>query len=333
MKLSWCPDVIAEINLRKLGVVFGVEKIAFSRIDFKESQVNNARIGEPIIKELVSDYRQGMLNGDAFPRPVVHDGKSGWIVLSGNQRCAAIAELIKEGKLPKSPQIEVYKLEGCDRLLREIIARAFNCYHGGRNAQNERLQHAIQAVRNLGMRPAEAARVFMVDPANITRHIRAEKQRTELMRAGVDASRLPTITLDHLSKLPFDQNASRQVATLVSQHDVPSDRVKQVVDGIKRLKTQQSRTAKVKEFERELADQVRATSKPKPTSSPSKVPSRPRRDRVLRMCEQLVHFLEHGNDGDSFTTLDQLQFSGNTDTARLKTLVGRLALRWSVLEV
>jgi hypothetical protein len=153
------------------------------------------------------------------------------------------------------------------------------------------------------------------------------------MRSGIDASRLPVSTLNVIEKLPFDVNAKQQVAMLTVQHDVPADRVKQVVDGLKTAKTQQARTAKVKAFEKELADQARATAKPATTNGQSKVPTRPRRDKTLRMCEQLIQFLEHGNEGESFTTLDQLQFSGDTDIARLKTLVGRLTLRWNVLGV
>jgi len=333
MKLLWCADLAAESNLRRLGIVFDVGKVPFSKIDFKESQVNGARLGDPIVKELVEDYRQMMLNGDTFPMPVLHPGKAGWIILSGVQRTAAIQSLIASGDLPKDPQIECYRLEECDQLLREIVARSFNCFHGGRQNQNERLQHAIHCVRTLGMQATEAGKLFGVSSQNIGVHVRAEKERDSLMRSGVDASRLPVKTLDYITKLPFDSNAKQQVAVLTVQHDVPGERVKQVVEKLKTAKTQQARTAQIKAFEKELSEQARATAKPKSANGQSKTPSRPRRDKVLYLCERLVEFLENGNDGQSFTTLDQLQFSGDTDTARLKTLVGRLTLRWSVLEV
>jgi hypothetical protein len=333
MKLTWCPDLAAESNLRRLGVVFDVGKVLFSKLDLKESLVNGARLGDPVVKELVSDYRQMMLNGDTFPMPVVHPGKAGWVILSGVQRTTAVEALIKSGDLPKDPQIECYKIEECDQLLREIIARSFNCFHGGRQNQNERVQHAVHCVRTLGMQVTEAAKLFGVSYQLIGLHVRAEKERDSLMRSGVDASRLPVSTLDVISKIPFDENAKQQVAILAAQHDVTGDRVKSVIDGLKKAKTQQARTAKVKAFEKELSEEARATTKPKSTNGQSKVPSRPRRDKVLGICERLVQFLEHGNDGDSFTTLDQLQFSGDVDTARLKTLVGRLTLRWNVLGV
>jgi hypothetical protein len=105
------------------------------------------------------------------------------------------------------------------------------------------------------------------------------------------------------------------------------------VADLKTAKTQQERTAKVKAFEKELAAQSRATEKPHTSNGKTKAPSRPRRDKLLRMLDALVDFTDKGNDGSAFINLDQLQFSGGADNARLKTLVGRLQLRWNVLGV
>jgi hypothetical protein len=90
MKLSWCPDYAAENYLRERGIGFEVSTLPYSKIDLKESQINGARRGGPFIKELVEDYRQAMLDGAVFPMPILHPGKAGWVILSGNQRCAAI---------------------------------------------------------------------------------------------------------------------------------------------------------------------------------------------------------------------------------------------------
>lgn len=334
MKLSWCPDLTAESNLRRLGVVFEVGTVAFSKLDLKESRVNGARLGDPIRKDLVGDYRQGMLNGDTFPRCIVYpNGKSGWVILSGVQRTAAVEELIKECQLPKDPQLEVYKLDECDKLLREIIARSSNAVHGGRSDFQERLAHAVYCCRALGMQQGDAAKTFCVGLTSIQLHVKAEKERDALMRSGVDASRMPVTALEQIAKLPFDSSAKQAVATLAVQHDVPAEKIKTVVAGLKTAKSQQDRTAKIKAFERELAQQARATEKPATSNGTTKAPSRPRRDKLLRMLETATDFLENGNDGGSFTTLDQLQFTGDADTARLKTLVGRLQLRWNVLGV
>lgn len=333
MKLSWIDDLVAEAKLRRMGVVFEVAALPFAKIDLKESQVNGARIGDPIVKELVADYMQAMRNGDSLPRPIVHPGKAGWIVLSGVQRTTSVHELIKAGELPANTHISCYKLDECDNLLRQIIARTANNWHGGRQSLDDRIKQAVYCVRALGMQINDAAKDFVIGPTTLSLHIRAEKERDALLRAGIDATELPATTLDAISKLPFDTNAKHQVAVLTVQHNVSADRVKQVVSQMKKAKTQQARTQQVKAFERDLAEQAKATAKPVGSTATTKVPSRPRRDKVLRLCDSLVQFLEHGNDGDSFTSLEQLQFVGDTDTARLKTLVGRLSLRWNVLEV
>jgi len=318
--------------LRRLGVTFDVKRVPYKKIDLKESQVNGARIGKPLVDELISDYTQGMTNGDSFPRPIMYPDKSGMVVLSGNQRCAAVGGLIAKGEVVDGVTVEAYVLDECDKLLREIIARSANTVHGGRSEHNERLQHAVYCVRALGMSSQDAAKAFVVSATSITQNVRAEKERDQLMRAGVDASRLPVTTLDAISKLPFDTNAKHQIATLTAQHDVSADRVKQIVNSMKKTKTQAARTAQVREFEKELSSEARSKAKPSANGS-TRAPSRPRRDKVLRSLETLVAFMEKGNDGDSFTTLEELQFSGGSDNDRLKILVGRLGLRWKVLGV
>ena len=249
------------------------------------------------------------------------------------QRTAAIEKLINEGQLPRDPQIECYKLDECDKLLREIIARSANVPNGGRSEYEERLAHAVYCCRALGMQANDAAKAFCVGNNSITQHIRAEKERDALMRSGVDASRLAVSTLDAIAKLPFDSTAKQAVASLTIQHNVPAEKVRTVVADLKTAKTQQERTAKVKAFEKELSAQSRATEKPHTSNGTAKAPSRPRRDKLLRMLDAIVDFTDKGNDGAAFTSLDQLQFSGGADNARLKTLVGRLQLRWNVLGV
>jgi len=103
-----------------------------------------------------------------------------------------------------------------------------------------------------------------------------------------------------------------------------------VVDELKKAKTQQARTAKVKELEAELKEQAKAVNK-SPAHSATKMFKRPRRTKLMSLCENLVQFLEHGNDGDAYTTLEELQFTGGPDLERIKKLIGRLSLRWKVL--
>lgn len=332
LKLTWYEDKKAESDMRRMNIAFDVKQIPFSKIDLKESQVNGARIAAPLIRDLIEDYKQGMRNGDTFPRVVLVPGKAGYVISSGNQRCTAISELIDEGDLPKNLSIEAYVTDDIDTLLREILARAGNVAHGGRSAKEERLAHAIHCVRSLGMSMKDAAKTFMVGESTVKLHISAERERAELQRAGIPAERISVSSLAPLAGLSFDERAKQQIGFLVAQHDVPADRVRQIVRAVKQEKSQTGRVAKIKQLEKDLAQQARATAKPS-ANGHSKAPQRPRRDKFLSLLSRLVDFLETENEGSAFTSLDQLQFSGGTDDERLSSLCGKLKLRLRVLGV
>lgn len=330
LKLTWFSDLKAESDMRQMSIAFDVASVPFSKIDLKESQVNGARIAHPLVRDLIDDYKQGMRNGDTFPRVVLSPWKAGYLILSGNQRCTAISELIAEGELPKSLSIEAYVTDDLDSLVREGFARAANVSHGGRSVKEERLAHAIYCVKSLGMAVNNAAKLFMVANTTINSHIRAEKERTALQHAGIDASRIPVTALASLSQLSFDDRAKEQIGYLAAQHDMPAERVSQLVKAVKKEKSAPARIATIKKVEKELAAQSRATAQPSKNGH-GKTPQRPRRDKVLGMMDRLVDFLEQGNDGSAFTTLEQLQFSGETDTYRAKSLAAKLSLRFKVL--
>jgi hypothetical protein len=70
LKLKWCDDLKAESDFRAMNIPFTKAEIRFSKIDLRESHFNGARLGDPVIPDLIRDYAQGMRNGDTFPRPV-----------------------------------------------------------------------------------------------------------------------------------------------------------------------------------------------------------------------------------------------------------------------
>jgi len=323
--------------MRSLNVVWDIKTIPISAIDLRESQINGARIRDPFVPELVEDYKQGFLNGDAFPRLIVWKGAAGYVILSGNQRCKAISELIAEKDVDKSVGIECYVVE-TDKMTREIIARSANAAHGGRTTKEERILHAAYCVRSLGMAVTDAAKIFMVSKTTINHHINADNERSSLLKAGVDATRMSVASLSSLAALGHDDKAKTSIASLAVSHDVPADQVKSIVQGIAAEKTLAGRTNRIKEFERSLVAQARATAKShhkngNGKSISVKAPSRPRRDKLLDSMKRLVDFLEHGNDGQSFASLDELQFSGGDDNKQARALADKLKLRLKVLKI
>jgi hypothetical protein len=195
LSLSWYSDLKAESDLSSLAVSFDIETIPFIEIDLKESQVNGARLNGALLEHKIEDYMQGMRNGDTFPRPVVHKTPTGFVILSGNQRCESVRRLIVNGELPKNTSIDCYVVDTTDKLLLEIIARCANVAHGEGTPKEERIQQGVYFVRALGMLVRDAAKLCMVSETGISHHIRAEEQRKELAAAGINATRVPVSTL------------------------------------------------------------------------------------------------------------------------------------------
>lgn len=331
MKLSWSKDLKAESDLTRMAVAFEVQDISLAQIDFAESQINGARIGDPIVRHLVDDYKQGMENGDSFPMPVVATSKRRgmYVVLSGNQRTTATKELVDIGKVPKTTSIPCYVANTEDTLLREIIARSGNVAHGGRSDRTERLAHAIYCVRSLGLTTLQAAKVFMVSQSVITQHIRADKERDILSESGIDTAPISNSALDQLRLIP-DESTKVKLGYLISAHVPSAERVKQVVSTMKQEKSAEGRLKRVKEFEKELAEQAHAVSRPS-NGQASKVPKRPRRDTLLGMLDRLNSFLEAGPNGRPYTMLREMQFSGGADEKRARHLWSNVRMRMDIV--
>ncbi len=330
LKLTWMDDLKAEHDLRELSVSFEVCVTPFSKIDLKESQYNGARIGDPIIRHLVEDYMTGMRNGDTFPRLVVYEGKSGFVILSGNQRAAAIKELIDSGELPKTLKIELYIVGTSDELLLEIIARSGNVGHGGRSGYDERLSHAIYSVRALGMRVKDAGKIFMISDGTIRNNISGEKTRDELAGAGVDLKNAPNSAVEPLAKIS-DDGIKVKLGHLIAQHNPTGQRVKQTVSAVRKARSHSAKLQHIKDLEKELAEETHRKVTKQANGAPRKVPRRPRRDRIIRDLNNLANYLDKGMDGDGFTKLADFQVSGVADEKAIRDLWSRVQFRMKMI--
>lgn len=335
IELSWYSDLKAENDLRRMAVMFDVATIPFSRLDLKESQVNGARLNDAIRHHKVEDYMQGFRNGDTFPRPVVHKTATGYVILSGNQRCEAINRLIKDGDLPKNTAIEAYVVQTDDKLLLEIIARSANAAHGEGDTKEERVQQAVYCCNSLGMATKDAAKAFLIAQNTITTHIRAEGVRKALAKAGVSAQHVPTATLEVLDRLKFDEHAQLNLGTLCAQHLPPSTRAREVAAVCVKSKNAQDRTQVIRDFEKELtAAAHNGNGKHNGnghTTEQARVPMRPRRDKVISLSSRLVNFLECGKDGEAFTDLEQLQVTTKVDVETVVKQLKKLHYRIGVI--
>src|SRR3990167_3304362 len=323
MKLYWTDDPKAESNLHRMGVPFSKKKIPFSAIDINESQINGARLNDAIISQRVKDYKQGFRNGDEFPRPVVHKRPTGYVILSGNQRCESIRQLIADGELDKKTQIEVYVAATKDKSITDLIAQISNVTHGAGNLVEERTAMTIQSVRSKGRTVKDAAKFFMLSESHIYDNLNSEAIRETLQKVGIEAHNLPTTSLAPLMQLKFDGSLQIKVGLLVAQHQVTGEKVKSVVSAMTAKSSSPERTKILREFEKECKAEAKGrNSDAQPERSMT--PTKPRRDKLISLLSKLHDFLEHGNIGDAFSDLDQLQITTQNDRERVTTLFRKL---------
>ncbi len=335
LELSWFSDLKFESDIKRMAVPYEITTIQFSKIDIRESQVNGARINDAIRENKVEDYTQGFLNGDTFPRPVVRKGSSGYVILSGNQRCEAIRRMIANGDLPKSVDIEVYLIDTQDRTLIEVIARTANMAHGEGDTKEERMAQAMYFVRGLGLTIKDAAKFCMVSETNVSHRIRAEDQRKVLASAGIDTRMIAASSLEPLARLDFDEAVKVKVGSLIAQHQPPAERIRQIAQKLTKATSGQQRNQAIKEFERELSEAAHESNGRSKNGNGhadrSRIPNRPRRDKFFSFATRLVNFLECENDGSAISQLDQMQITTKQDTDRANDLIGRLQFRLKVI--
>lgn len=327
LKLTWYADLKAESDLKRMAVTWEIVSIPFSKIDLKESRFNGARLTGAILHHKVDDYVQGMRNGDTFPRILVHKTPTGYVILSGNQRATSVEKLISAGDLPKSVEIEVYLVGTKDKLLLEVIARAGNVSHGEGPAKDERIAQAVGMVKANGLSFKDAAKYFMVSEKAIRDNAKAEEQRKQLHRAGMDTSRLSNAQVLPLSDLNYDEPAKIKLGTLIVQHNIPSERVKQVAGVLAKEKSSENRLHIIQELAKECSHAAHEANGKANKEQFTRLPDRPRRDKFLRYLASLANFLDTENGGEPFSTLEELQVSTKADKERVADLSKKVLYR------
>ena len=330
LKLSWYADLKAEADLTLMAVAWDVTTIPFGKLDLKESQVNGARLRDAIREHKVEDYMQGFKNGDTFPRPVVHKTPTGYVILSGNQRMEAIRRLIASGELPKDTKIEVYLMQTDDKLLIEGFSRSANVAHGEGDSKEERIAQAMYCVEKLGMSVANVAKLFLISTTAINYNIRGEQMRRQLEKSGIKAHHLPITALEPIGKLDYDEGVQTKIGTLVSVHQPPVERIKQVVKAISKESTGEGRLKHVRDLEKELAAEAHRQNGHGHNGA-TKVPQRPWLYKAVGMLTRLSNFLSTGNGGEPFSSLDELQCATAADREQITALCKKLRYRLGVL--
>lgn len=317
INVQWRDDPDAETILRDIaGLPYTVETISLDGIDWSESANNCARLTDPLNAEKIEDYATGMNRGDVFPRIVVerHKKKNKYVILGGNQRSAALKTI------NASALIECYVVDPLTSDERELVIRSLNSRHGWGPTKEERIEHAVYLVRKHGMHVETVARAMIVGASTINLHIRAEDERARLAKNGIDSSRFSKTLLAALPSVA-DESLRNTVAKTAIETKSSGEKAASLAAVVAKAKSKAAASAAIADFKKS-ADAIGEIKKNRGTQL-----KKPRREKALYLLTSLCDFLERGNDGQAFSTLDELSCSVEHDLDNVRVLTAKITAR------
>lgn len=316
--LKFCDDIPAERVMDMVGVEFCTELIKVSSIDWEASRNNCARTVTTVNHEKIDEYRNAILRGCVFPRPVIQRGSKRHLVLGGNQRCLAIKEM------PHIKTIEVYMIDEMSPSQHEGVLRSLNSAHGWGETKDEKIAHAVQLVQDEGFTVADAASLMSVTTHSISGHCKAVKTRARLAAAGIDSGVMSIRALAAVSRL--SRNQEKELATAAVKHQLTAVQVDDIVKQVQPLNSNTAQTKVLRKAVRAVASLSDAS-----TSSKGSV-RRPRRTKLLHLLNELNAFLERGNANNSaFSNLDELQITSDIDVDTVRELIAPIVIRLNTI--
>lgn len=314
---EWRSDPDAETILRDIAKLpYVIEVISLDSIDWSESANNCARLTDPLNSEKIEDYASGMNRGDVFPRIVVerHKKKNKYVILGGNQRTAALKTI------DASALIECYVVDPLTSDERELVIRSLNSRHGWGSTKDERLEHAVFLVRKYAMHVDTVARAMVVSSHAINHRIRAEDERTRLAQSGIESAFLPLRTLSALASVA-DESMRDALAKASIEVKATGEKTAELAAVVSKARSKAAASSAIAEFKK-AANVAREIKKP----AGGKL-KKPRREKLLSSLTSLADFLERGNDGHSFSTLDELCCSVDHDLDNVRVLTAKITSR------
>lgn len=317
-KREWRLDPDAETILRDItGLPYTMETISLKQVDWSESANNCARLTDPLNAEKIEDYASAMRRGDVFPMIVVerHKKNGRYIILGGNQRSAALKSIDSEA------DVDCYVVDPLTGDERELVIRSLNSRHGWGSSKEERLEHAVFMVRKYGMHVDTVARAMVVSTSAIRDRINAETERVRLAGAGIDASKMGQTAIAAITRIA-DEKLRNAVAIASIEKKSTALEITDLSNAVSKASSFAKAAAAIADFKK-AADAVDAIKKGKLNGKMKK----PRRDRFLTMLTSLSDFLERGNDGSAFSTLNELSCSVEHDLDNVRVLTAKISSR------
>ena len=309
------PDQQAEAILNYCEVTWIVKKISMEDIDWEASSLNPARLWHHVNADVVAQYATAMENGDEFPMVVVEASENGYIILGGNRRMAAMRDL-------GDTEIEAYVLKPMPAKQREICIRSLNSRHGEGIDKEERMAQAVYMALSCGLTVKDAARLQSLPHRTVQDHVNAAKVTQRLAATGLDVSKVPLLHLAVISKVADNKQAAR-LSKILLEHKASFVETKDIVAAVLASPSVTITNKRINEFESHLA-----TTKADQVFGSKKL-QKPHWQRFTMSLSNLSLFLDRGNDGSGFTSLDELQCSAENAAGvieRATTVIRRLRL-------
>lgn len=246
-KLTWTVDPSAEQVLNEFGIKAAVGTVSLTDIDWEASRSNHARIlGKPIDEDLVEEYAQGFVNGDAFPMPVVRNVGKKYVIVGGNHRLSALE---RSG----GQDFQAYVIDTKDTQTADLLPRVLNRRGGRRTGKEEAFQHAMYAVREYGMTIRQAAQLFGLQEKAISAKMIVNETRSHLVSLGVpQATAFGDATLKALNAIKDNDNVLTAAAQIVAKAKMTGDEAATLTRDIKHARTENSKIAVIADYESKL---------------------------------------------------------------------------------
>jgi predicted transcriptional regulator len=251
MKNHESRDPKVEEWLEEEGVTFDFNpEFSIKRVDFDASIKNQARLNVQLVPEVVERYAELMESGIVFPAMVGYMKNNKLVFIDGNHR--GQAHLLKG-----STSIPVYVVKGANAS--KIIALTFmaNTTHGLPNNEDERIEHALHMIRE-GVTQAYAANMMGLKSSEVSNAWR--KSEADRRAAAIGVKQNEWNSISPASRVRVVSIANDQIlkkaVSVITKLNMKSTEIDKLVNDIKRLKTDTSRTKFLNDILKDRADEV-----------------------------------------------------------------------------
>ena len=230
-------------TLEEAGVTFHfVESVELSKIDFINSQKNQARLSDPIIADVKDRYKIALQNKDEFGAVILETVKNKYFILDGNHRLQAA----KEVGFSAWP-FGAYIIDEMGSAQRKGIIYRANLRHGEGISQEDRFSHAIEEV-NLGCSIKLTAAKYYLTAGNLEQRYRAQKALERGVAMNIkNVSKLKHTALLFFSSISYDEIFKAAIECAIKSA-MNTDECKDFVQRLKSFKSMKSQLKFINDY-------------------------------------------------------------------------------------